>query len=194
MKKLLAIMAATVVLLVSACSQNQQGPAAGETTLSGDSAVLDRLGLAGMSGQQIVEKLDKSAQARPLSHTASVRPNAVVLADEKGQVSVPLPADKFYLSVAPYVTRTHDCFFHSLATCNGELKDAKVKVTIKTEDGTTLVEEDATTYAGNGFIGYWVPRNAKGTVTITDADGRTGTVNWASGSEDATCLTTLRLQ
>ncbi len=39
---------------------------------------------------------------------ASVLPNELVLTAEPGQASLPLPEDKFYVSIAPYMTQTHD--------------------------------------------------------------------------------------
>lgn len=153
--------------------------------------VLASLGLTGLSGQQIVEKLDQDPSARPLKMKASVRPDSVVIGSTVGETQVPIEGDAFYLSIAPYATTTHECFFHSLATCRGELAGKPVHVTIKDAAGTVLVDQDATTYA-NGFVGFWLPRNIKGTVTVT-SEGRTGTVPFATGPEDATCLTTLRV-
>lgn len=193
MRKLFCVLALLSVLLVSACSaESTSGPA---TSISGDSAVLDRLGFAELSGKQIVEKLDTSPDARPMAFSASVRPGGVMLADDQGEVTVPLPADEFYLSVAPYVTRTHPCHFHSLATCNGELKGVDIAVKITTADGTVLVDEQTTTHTGNGFIGYWVPRGQTGTVQITTADGKSGSAAFSAVTdEDATCMTTLQVR
>lgn len=56
-----------------------------------------------------------------------------------------------------------------------------------------LVDEDTTT-STNGFVGFWLPSGATGTVTVT-ADGKSGTAVFSSvAATDATCLTTLRLR
>ena len=111
----------------------------------------------------------------------------------KAETSVPLSgANEFYLSIAPFASQTHDCYFHSLATCKGELANTSVHVTITDAAGATLVDADATTYA-NGFVGFWLPRDISGTVTVT-VDGKTGSVPFATGAEDATCLTTLQVK
>ena len=93
--------------------------------------------------------------------------------------------------MAPYENRTHDCYFHSLGTCQGELTNTDVHVTVVSEDGETLLDKDATTYA-NGFFGFWVPKDVKGTVTVT-TEGKTGAVKFSSDAEGATCITTLQL-
>ena len=192
MRKLLSVLALLAVLVVTACSPASSSEQV--TTVSGDSAVLDRLGFAELTGQQIVEAVDKDPGARPLAFTASVRPGGVMLADDQGEVTVPLPADQFYVSVAPYVTRTHPCHFHSLATCNGELKGVDIAVKITATDGTVLVDEQTTTHTGNGFVGYWLPRGQTGTVQVTTADGKSGSAPFSAVTdEDATCMTTLQV-
>ena len=73
--------------------------------------------------------------------------------DDSGESQVELPDGQFYLSVAPYVSRTHECYYHSLTTCTGELADQIVDVTIVDSAGKTLVDGPARTYA-NGFVGF----------------------------------------
>lgn len=168
-----------------------QTPAGQQTAPATTGGVLASLGFAGMTGEQIVEKIDQDPTARPLQMKASVRPDKVVLGNAQGEVAVPLQDKGFYLSVAPFAKRTHECFFHSLATCQGEMVAQPVHVTITDAAGRVLVDEDATTYA-NGFVGFWLPRNISGTVSIT-VDGKTGSVPFATGEQDATCLTTLQV-
>ncbi|HHU39861.1 MAG TPA: hypothetical protein GXZ45_11355 [Propionibacterium sp.] len=164
------------------------GPAA-PAAQGGD--VLAAVGLAGLSGKQIVDQLDQDPAARPLPLKASVRYDHVVIGDGTREARVPIDGDEFYLSIAPYATQTHECFHHSLATCRGEMVSSDVHVRIVDSTGAVLVDEDATTYA-NGFVGFWLPRDITGEVTVTTA-GQTGTVPFATGPQDATCLTTLRV-
>ena len=161
-------------------------PAAGDAE-----TLLAAHGLSGRSAREVIETLDREPAARPLPLRASVRYDDVMLDDGTTQALLPLDGDDFYLSVAPYSNQTHDCYFHNLGTCQGELVSTDVHVTITSVDGETLVDEDATTYA-NGFVGFWVPKDVAGTVTIT-SDGKTGTVPFSSDPEGATCLTTLQL-
>lgn len=166
-------------------------PGASQAVAGDAESLLAAHGLTGLSPREVVEALDKEPAARPLPLRASVRYDEVMLDDGTTQASLSLEGDDFYLSVAPYATQTHECYFHNLGTCQGELASTEVHVTITSEDGETLVDEDATTYA-NGFVGFWIPKDIKGTVEITQ-DAMTGRVPFSSDAEGATCLTTLQV-
>lgn len=193
-----AILTAVSLLSVGAlagCSTST-GPAATTPATSpavqGDAeAILSGQGLSGKSPREVVEAMDQDPAARPLPLMASVRYDEVTLDDGTNQATLPLDGDEFYISVAPYENSTHDCYFHSLGTCQGELSNTDVHVSVISEDGETLVDEDATTYA-NGFVGFWVPKDVRGTVTVT-ANGKKGEVEFSSDPEGATCITTLQL-
>ena len=179
--------------LAGCSAATQSAPVATATqAVAGDAeALLSAHGLAGKSPREVVEALDQDPAARPLPLRASVRYDEVMLDDGTTQASLPLGGDEFYLSVAPYENGTHDCYFHNLGTCQGELAQADVHITVVSEDGTTLVDKDTTTYA-NGFVAVWIPKDIKGTVTVTK-DGKTGEVAFSSDKEGATCVTTLQM-
>lgn len=61
---------------------------------------------------------------------------------------------------------SHDCFYHSLTTCLGELDNEDIQVTI-TDDAIGLIE-----------VSY---------------QGRTGTTEFSTTDDGATCVTDLRL-
>ena len=196
MRRLAAL--ACLPLLLAGCST--PAPAATPATVapaaSGPAATtqpgwLAGAGLAGLSATQVVETLDRSTTPRPLAFKASVRPGEVQLEQGGQAVTLTLPSDRFYLSIAPYVTHTHDCFHHSLATCRGELASTPAHVTIIAASGQVLADADVTTYS-NGFVGFWLPRDVTGTVRVTTG-GKTGEVSFATGQDSPTCLTTLRL-
>ncbi|CAM3484165.1 CueP family metal-binding protein [Isoptericola cucumis] len=152
-------------------------------------------GLEGLDARQIIDRLDAMPVAeRPTDLVASVRPNEVVVTDDQQhESSVPMTSDEFYVSVAPYVDQTHECYFHSLTTCLGELQNASVGVTV-TDDATgeVLIDEARQTF-DNGFVGLWLPRGIDATISI-EHDGRAGTSRVSTGGdEDATCLTSLQL-
>lgn len=165
-------------------------PSAGATSAEA-AALLAAHNLTGRTPEQIIETLDRDARPRPLPLSASVRTDEVILSDGATEVVLPLTSDRFYLSLAPYRTRTHDCFFHNLGTCQGELAGEQVHVTITDSEGVVLVDTDATTYA-NGFVAFWIPKGTQGTVTVT-ADGLTGEAPFSSNADGATCLTTLKI-
>lgn len=205
MRRTLTALAAAAAIALAGCSTQPAAttpspapgagtPASGAPATAGAAALLDAHGLTGLTGRQIVEKLDADPTPRPLAMTASVRSDHVLIGDGRDEVRVPIESDDrgFYLSVAPYANRTHPCHFHSLASCQGELAGRAVHVTITDAAGTVLVDEDATTHA-NGFVGFWVPRDITGSVRVS-ADGLAATAPFASGPQDATCLTTLHLR
>lgn len=179
----------------SASSTTSATSAASAATGAGEGAATDflaRNGLAGKDVTAIVAELDRSQDDKARGLEGSVRTTELQLTDSTGaQASIPLPADKTYVSFAPYETTTHPCTWHHLTGCQGELTDATIHVTIKDDTGATLVDEDTTTYV-NGFVGYWLPRGRTGTVTVT-RDGRTATTPLSTKDGDPTCVTTLRL-
>ncbi|HSP59933.1 MAG TPA: CueP family metal-binding protein [Ornithinimicrobium sp.] len=183
-------------LVLAGCSTSDPGttPAAG-TAQSSDQAsadaLLERVDLAGKDARTIVEELDASSAARPLPLTASVREDVLLVGDGQEEVALELPEDQFYVSVAPFREQTHECYYHSLATCQGELAEEEVTVRIVADDGTVVVEETTTTYS-NGFVGFWVPRDLEGTIHV-EHDGATGSVPFATTEGSPTCITTLQL-
>lgn len=156
-------------------------------------ALLVDLGLEGMTGKEVVEELERSTDARPLALKASVREDHLLVGDGSREAALPLPEDELYVSIAPFVEQTHDCYYHSLATCTGELADAEVSVLITDGDGEVLVDETVTTEA-NGFTGFWLPRGIEGGTVEVAHDGHEGSVPLATTPGSPTCLTTLQLE
>lgn len=167
--------------------------ASGSASGSGEeSAMLAEHGLDGMDTVEVIDHLDRlGGEDRPDDLMASVRPDEVVVASAEQETSLQVPEDKFYLSVAPYVDRTHECFYHSLTTCQGELVAEDVDVEIVDTEGNVLVDEARTTFE-NGFVGFWLPRDIEGTLRVTH-DGKAGEIDFATDDEAPTCVTTLQL-
>ena len=190
-RRLLTALAASALAL-TACGTDPTDPTATPRAES----VMEEHQLAGLDAREIIEQLDTTPVAeRPETLLASVQPDELVLTDAtiaNGEATIPMPEDQFYLAVAPYQQRTHNCFFHSLTTCLGELSEEEVQVTV-TDDATgrTIVDETRTTY-DNGFIGLWLPRDVTGVLTI-EHDGATATAPIATGEDDLTCLTSMQL-
>ncbi|GIG41221.1 CueP family metal-binding protein [Cellulomonas phragmiteti] len=180
-----ALVAALALLVGCATTAPDDAPA------PPDGDVLAALGLDGLTGTEIVERLDASTDPRPLDLMASVRQDEVLVGDGTTEVAVPLDGDVFYVSIAPYVDSTHECFFHSLATCQGELVEEPVDVLITDADGEVLVDKSTTTYT-NGFVGFWLPADIDGTIEVTH-EGRTGSVPFSTTDGSPTCVTTLRM-
>lgn len=175
---------AALLITVSACSSGEQ-----QAPLESS---LDRYGLADKSAIEVIDQLDRLPVAeRPSDLMASVRVDELVVSDGTSEAALPIPDDTFYLSVAPYLDSTHDCYYHSLTTCQGELAGRAVDVTITAESGKILVDETVTTF-DNGFVGFWLPRDIDATLEIS-YQGKQAQLPISTGPEDPTCLTTVQL-
>lgn len=194
--KRLAALIGTLALVLTGCSTADTNTATGPDTAPAATGAqvefLDAHGLAGMDVTEIIDHLDRLGGAdRPTDLMASIRPDELVFSDGQQELAMAMPEDRFYLSVAPYVDQTHECFYHSLTTCQGELTDQDLDVRITDDDGEVLLKEEVTTF-DNGFVGFWLPRDVQGTIEVS-YDGLTGTAAFTTADEGATCLTTLQL-
>lgn len=182
-----AIAAAALALALTGCSAADPEPTA-DGTVSQDT-FLTAHGLAAMDAVEIIDHLDRQkVTERPTDLIASVRADELLLSNDDQEVVVDLPDNQTYVSIAPYLTSTHDCFYHSLTTCLGELDNEDIQVTIT---GEALVDEATTTF-DNGFIGFWLPDDATGLIEVS-YQGRTGTTEFSTTDDSATCVTDLRL-
>lgn len=191
-----ALLAAVVAGSLGLTACTSAGPEPDSTSDRAAATLVEQHDLEGLDARQVIERLDTMPVAeRPDDLWASVEPDQLVLSDPTGgfeETALPMPADEFYLSVAPYRTYTHDCFFHSLTTCLGELGGETVQVTVTDEaTGRTVLDETRTTY-DNGFVGLWLPRDLTGTLTI-EHDGDSTTSPVSTGGDDLTCLTTMQV-
>ncbi|WP_337005143.1 MULTISPECIES: CueP family metal-binding protein [unclassified Microbacterium] len=182
-------------LTLAGCAAPATAPESTDTDRSpGVEEALAAHDLAGLDVREVIERLDAMPVAdRPTDLVASVQPEALVLraADDR-EVRLPMPDDEVYVSVAPFREQTHECHFHSLTTCIGELTDTEVHLTLTTDDSAVLIDEMRRTY-DNGFVGFWVPRGITATLTITH-DGRSGSVPVSTrNADDRTCITDLQL-
>jgi hypothetical protein len=191
----LAAVPVAVALLLAGCSSSGTPSSDAETgapAAADASSLLRDFGLDGMDTREVIDHLDRlGGDERPTDLMASIRTDEVVLSDGTRETTLPMPADELYVSMAPYVDQTHDCFFHSLTTCQGELVNADVDILVRDDQGEVVLEETKTTYA-NGFVGVWLPRDLTGTVVLT-VDGRSVEAPLSSTADSATCLTGLQL-
>lgn len=197
-----ALFAAIALLVIPGCGSGDDDataphtPSAAATAetdapASGDTSFLEPLGLAGSDARAIVDALDRTSDDRDAGIAGSVRPDHILFSTaDGGEFTVPIE-DDFYVSIAPFVEGTHECFFHNLATCQGELVGEDLDVRITTADGEVLVDETVTTF-DNGFVGFWLPRDVEGTIEVTWGE-KSVTAPLATGPDDPTCVTTLQL-
>ncbi|MBL3698734.1 CueP family metal-binding protein [Leucobacter luti] len=190
--------ALAAVLILAGCATAspvaEEAPrAAGSVTETHE--ILAGLGLDASDPVALAEGLDALPVAeRPAELTASIMPSEVrVQPDQPGELVVPIAADQFYLSVAPYRTETHPCTFHVPTSCLGELRDVAAQLLVTDAATGDVVVDRAVHTADNGFVGVWLPRGGEFTVTMT-VDGDAGTQTVRTGADDPTCLTTLQLR
>lgn len=195
-----AALAATA-LFIGSCSSDEEPVTTDEDTTSQINAsslddTLADFGLTGLNSRESIELLDALPVAeRPASSelTASALADQLVFSNVSGEeASLPLEDGEFYLAVAPYIQQTHSCYFHSLTTCIGEMSNTPVQVLFTDLDtGEVLIDEELTTY-DNGFVGFWLPADITGELTIT-SNGLSTTEEVSTGPDDLTCLTTMQL-
>ena len=180
---------AGALLLIGCTIDDEQSSATAETSIE---RLMETHGLVGMDAVEIIDSLDRvPLSERPTDLIASVMPDQLVLSSATEEISLELPDDAFYLSIAPFVSQTHECHFHSLTTCVGELSNEDVQLKIIDEAGDVLVDEARTTF-DNGFVGVWVPAGSTGTIEMS-YDGMTGTSDFSTSDGSATCITDLQL-
>ena len=164
-------------------------------SIPGDQERLQDHGFADADAHEIIDRLEALPVAeRPQNLIASVTATSLQLRDDAGrQAQLPLPQDQFYLSAAPFVETTHECGFHSLTTCRGELRSREISVSVVDSSSGETLEEGTRTTHDNGFIGFWLPRGITAELTCT-LEGFTGTASISTQAEDdLTCLTSLQL-
>lgn len=172
----------SALLLVAGCSSSGG---------SGTEALLQEHGLEDAGVIEVVDQLDRTNEDRTTGLSASVTYDSVLLEDGEDSAVLAMPEDKFYLSVAPWTTTTHDCFHHSLTGCQGELANTEVQVLITDDSGTVIVDESVSTF-DNGFVGFWLPKDISGNLEITAPEG-TATGTFSTFADSPTCITTLQL-
>lgn len=186
-----AIAAAALALALTGCSAADPEPTADGT--ESQDTFLTTHGLAAMDAVEIIDHLDRQkVTERPTDLIASVRNDELLLSSDDQEVVVDLPDNQTYVSIAPYLTSTHDCFYHSLTTCQGELDNEDIQVTITDEATGEVLVDEATTTFDNGFIGFWLPDDVTGLIEVS-YQGRTGTTEFSTTDDGATCVTDLRL-
>ncbi|WOF24331.1 CueP family metal-binding protein [Microbacterium betulae] len=192
---LLSAAAIALTLTISSCTASDPAPSPAASSPEGSSAVDDESleELAGLGAEEIIAALE----AVPVSERrddlrASVESNQVLLSSDGEEISVPVPEGQHHLSVAPYVSSTHDCYYHSLTTCTGELGGEEVTVRIVDDESGEVYVDESTALHDSGYIGFWLPQDRTVTVTVT-SDAGEGTVTTSTGEDDLTCLTSLQL-
>lgn len=192
--KVIAAMALALgAIMLSGCA-SVEAPST-STPVSTADEILAEHNLDGLDADQLVNALDAMPLAdRPDGLTTSITADALILTDQHEHTAeVALPSDVIYVSVAPYQSRSHDCYYHSPTSCVGELRNTDVDVLVTdSETGETIFDENMQTF-DNGFVGLWLPRDIEATITITHGGQAVTSTISTAGDDAQTCITTMRL-
>lgn len=123
--------------------------------------------------------------------SASITSHELIVHEDGDETVYDLPEDEFFVSIAPFITETHECDIHSLTGCQGELVEEEFDVYIQDEDGNVIVDEKIATFE-NGFIDLWLPRDKTFEVKISQ-DGKMAKSEISTFENDNTCITTMQL-
>lgn len=175
---ILSLVSAGVALILQTMVENVGKP------------LLERYGLQGLPVKEIISRLEDELH-EPAKLKASITATKLTLSDDKDQVALDMP-EEFYISIAPYIEKTHPCANHSLISCRGELKNETFYVEVRDSDTGEAIIDETFGAASNGFMGVWLPRYRDFDIAIAYGDLSAST-RISTGNLSDTCLTTLRL-
>ncbi|MEK3672721.1 MULTISPECIES: CueP family metal-binding protein [unclassified Paenibacillus] len=142
---------------------------------------------------QDIKQMVSDYSSRALTSQSASITSTQLIVDSGGpnEVTYALPENEFFLSVAPYVQKTHPCATHSLTGCQGEMAGQEFDVYIEDAEGKEVMKQTLKSQP-NGFIDLWLPRDQKLQITVTH-DGKQAKTEVSTFESDDTCLTTMQL-
>lgn len=151
--------------------------------------VLAAYGLDDLTVTELIEKLENDSL--PDNVSASVYHDHMNLYIDNKLYTYRLPSDVLYISFAPYYNYTHDCYFHSLTGCVGEMVDEDIIVRLYDEDDN-LIEETIKSTGHDGFIGLFLTSNVEYRIEI-EHEGLVKSFS-VQALTDQTCYTGMRFR
>ncbi len=149
-------------------------------------SVYERYGIEDLSVEEMVLALDEQTLDGSII-SAGILERSLVINTEEEENIYPVPEDKFYLSFAPYLDNTHPCHNHNLVTCQSELANETMEVTI-TDDAGDVYLDDEVTLLDNGFYGLWLPSDKDFTINV-QYNGFSVETHFGTYENSGTCLT-----
>lgn len=151
--------------------------------------VFEKYGLDKSNVIELIEKLENNDFPDELS--ASITEEQVLIYFKEDTYEIDIPENVLYISFAPYLTYTHDCFRHSLTGCQGELvnKDMLIKVYSQNEELIFSRQENT---GDDGFIGLFLESNQTYKIEITYEN--TQVMFMVQSGTSQTCYSELQLQ
>lgn len=154
-----------------------------------DTPNLDNHGQEDISIKELVEDYSVgNIEGQSASITGT---ELIVTTEDNSELIYDLPKDEFFVSIAPFISQTHECTVHSLTGCQGEIIHQNMDVYIEDMNGDIIVDEQMNSRA-NGFLDLWLPRDQTFNVKIT-FDGKQTESEISTFKNDGTCITTMQL-
>lgn len=128
----------------------------------------------------------------PEDVTAFVTAESLIFKDAKGALikTFALPEETFYVAVAPYKNRTHECAIHYLSSCQGEMKNESFDIKVyDLEDKSVFLKQEIETL-DDGFFELFLPKGKRFSIEIESKDGLKTKGEISTFPDAKTCLTT----
>ncbi|MDQ0360452.1 CueP family metal-binding protein [Breznakia pachnodae] len=156
-----------------------------------ENPVLANYKIEGTTAEKQIAYLEEKSQKSD-EFSASIRNDRIIYTEGDKEYEEAFSQDLFYVSFAPYIYKTHDCFYHSLTSCQGELVNEQIHILIVNEKDNVIFDDNVTTNA-NGFYGVWLEKDKSYTINI-QKDEAVGAAVFETDEESPTCITTIKLQ
>lgn len=162
---------------------------AGTYLFTGNTEKKETAALDTHSIKQLVSELSSRSTT---AESASISSTQLTVENAGNALTYNLPADEFFVSIAPYLEKTHPCATHNLVGCQGEMVGQEFSVTIEDSEGNSVMNHRTMKSQPNGFIDLWLPRDQTYRVTI-EQDGKIAKSEVSTFEDNDTCVTTMQL-
>ncbi|MHA6533599.1 CueP family metal-binding protein [Paenibacillus sp. BAC0078] len=147
---------------------------------------------AALDTQSIKQMVSDFSSRSNTAESASISSTQLIVENAGNSSTYDLPADEFFVSIAPYLDKTHPCATHNLVGCQGEMVGQEFSVTIEDSEGNSVLDKKTMKSQPNGFIDLWLPRDKTYHVTI-EQDGKKAESELSTFEDNDTCVTTMQL-
>lgn len=137
----------------------------------------------------LIEQLEN--ESFPNSLSASITDQQVLIYYQNETYEIDIHDSLLYVSFAPYLTYTHDCFRHSLTGCQGEMVNQNMVVKIY-DDSLQLLDTKTVNTGKDGFIGLFLERNRTYKIVVEYENMQTEFFVMSGTTQ--TCYSELKLQ
>lgn len=151
--------------------------------------LLEAYAFSNMNIVELIDTLENDSYGSKVQ--ASIGEDTLALNLEGEAYAFSIPNDFFYISFAPYINQTHECYTHSLTGCQGELIYKDMLIGIYDSKGN-LIEEKTMNTGDDGFIGLYLDRFVQYQIKVSYQGLNSQFL--VDTSSDQTCFTEERLE